>query len=132
VNWTSVTDLLKQVVWGDHRLNRTCGSRKHGKTVYDLNLVQYIYLRLYDARNDFLHGNRIGQRVLRVWQHGNADRPLITELAPVVYRTALHAYLTSRVPMETDNDLDDIILEGQQERYRDCLLQLVGPVQDDG
>lgn len=125
VNWLEVNNLIGQHVWHDSRLNERRWKARYSGRTHRLKLAQRLYRRLYDARNDFLHGNDIGGRVLDPFPHRRGQQLPIWQFAPVVYRTALYAFLQRRfpgVPTDEDEALRWAFDEGA---YEDCLLQLL-------
>lgn len=55
------------------------------------NIVGLIYKEIYDARNDFFHGNSIEKNGLYVFKQKKF--PAITRIAPIIYLMALHVFL---------------------------------------
>jgi hypothetical protein len=93
-NCGTVLDLLEEYNW----YNKTLKGRryilrrsKRGKVLRRGTLAQKIYCELNATRNDFLHGNPIDPKRLYPYQKRKA--PLITSLAPLIYKVALLAYL---------------------------------------
>lgn len=129
VQQTDVINLLGKVVWEDKRLNSLRYRAKLGKTRrIKVNLVQRLYKDLYDARNSFLHGNRVTKR--RLIPLDGKDRPLLIELAPVIYRTALMAHLDSYIPVRSTgrNDLGYWVgRHWTQTEYESRLLDVIAP-----
>lgn len=58
-------------------------------------LLERIYEDLYDARNAFLHGNRVTQSTVRF--RGQRNRLSLVELVPSLYHGALLAFLEGKV-----------------------------------
>lgn len=97
-----VLDILGSVHWSfkplNQRLYRVEVIRRRQRCRESVNIVQKLYKALYDNRNAFLHGNPI--------RHGALD-PLrrfpyqLLSLAPLLYRTALVAYLHQEVQQGT-------------------------------
>jgi hypothetical protein len=93
-NQWGVYDQLEQVKWLVRRnraRNIKCVAKKP-KTFERRQLPSWLYQQLYGARNDFLHGNPIHKRRLRL-KHTN--RGLLDFAAPL-YRLALTAFLDLR------------------------------------
>ena len=57
-------------------------------------MASWLYQHLYDCRNDFLHGNPVGQKDLLVEASGR----LISDYAAPLYRIALTAFLPLTFP----------------------------------
>lgn len=87
-----VMELLGQAHWISPRLARRVYRYKTGNTWRTgLTLTQRLCHEVYEARNAFLHGNRITQRHWRL-RSSSVATPL-RNLVPSIYRTALMAYL---------------------------------------
>ena len=90
-NIEKVTKLLKEASWCDARLRRRAYLIwiERGKTER-VNLILKLYRELYDARNDFLHGNRVVHS--RLFCFRNERRRSLIEIAPVLYKVALSCF----------------------------------------
>ena len=53
--------------------------------------VQHLYRRLYDARNDFLHGNPVNAK--KAFLGPSTRNSLSIQVAPLIYATALEVFL---------------------------------------
>lgn len=68
--------------------------------------VQHLYRRLYDARNDFLHGNPVGVKTAFL---GPATCDALSiQVAPLIYSAALDVALSAPVPRKK-RDLQELI-----------------------
>ena len=68
--------------------------------------VQHLYRRLYDARNDFLHGNPVDIKTAFL---GPSTRDALSiQVAPLIYSAALEAFLSPPEPRKKP-DLQGII-----------------------
>jgi hypothetical protein len=56
-----------------------------------VTFVGKLYKELYDARNDFLHGNPV--KVSRLFPFNDRRRPLLNLVAPLIYKVLLMCYL---------------------------------------
>lgn len=93
------------------------------------NLVQYLYKRLYDARNAFLHGNPIGEKALRPHPARATPKTTVWELAPVIYRIVLYIYLRPELEAIDWDDpfsTDGLRWELEHESYESCLRHAMG------
>ena len=104
-NFEKVKELLEKQVWSklelrDRKYTVTYAGNKH-----DVNLVVNLYWELYQARNDFLHGNPVSRE--RLFPFTNDKRPPLPHLAPLVYKTALLGFLDGFQfrPKEPEPDL---------------------------
>ncbi len=92
-DFRTVAALLRDFEWHSPRLRRrsflVVKSWKRDKM--RVNLVQNLYGELYEARNDFLHGNAV--TASRLHPFHNKRRPLLTQVAPLVYKVALSCFL---------------------------------------
>ncbi len=65
-----------------------------------VNVIQDACHLLYNARHKFLHGDKVGEKVLWPWgreERADGEQPAsIATVAPVVYRIALHAFLSRK------------------------------------
>lgn len=95
----------------------------------DRNLIQELCWRLYDARNDFLHGNPIDAATALDALPGPRGGLSLWDLAPIIFRVALYIALEPwRVPVpwgdaESTEGVRWMIEQGS---YEDCLLRLIG------
>ena len=95
---TQALDLIGVAEWRTpelrHRryvIRHRHGPLKAAGKVRRFNYVQKLVGELYRARNDFLHGNRVTSSSLFPARDG--DKPNLFYLAPLVYRTAVLAFL---------------------------------------
>jgi len=95
---TQALDLVGRAEWRTpelrHRryvIRHRHGPLKAGGKVRRFNYTQKLVGELYRARNDFLHGNRVTSSSLFPARDG--DKPNLFYLAPLVYRTAVLAFL---------------------------------------
>jgi len=110
-SFQTVVELLRAFPWHNPRLRRrlflVVKSRKRNKM--RVNLVQNLYGELYEARNDFLHGNAV--TASRLFPFRNKRRPSLTQVAPLVYKVALSCFL-EKVPYISRK-------QGQQPNWKD-------------
>jgi hypothetical protein len=91
-NLTTVLDLIGMRPLGDRRVAKPHQTRLgRSKQHRALTLPQRLYVRLYNARNRFLHGNRLSIRTFI--PRGLAEGVRLLDVAPVVYIAALDAVL---------------------------------------
>lgn len=81
------------------------GSGTKERTI-QVNLLQHACSLLYAARNAFLHGKLITERILYPWgtlagPHGEAATSVVLT-APIVYRMALRIYLARQHPLRPE------------------------------
>jgi hypothetical protein len=67
----------------------------NGKPSLRVNAIQSAYHYLYKARSAYLHGNKVRKRTMFPFKR--APKTSLVMLAPLIYRTALCAYLQKRV-----------------------------------
>lgn len=89
-SFRTVFDLLGEHPWSEPKL-RTRRYRVRWRGRLSANLSQRLYKQLYDARNQFLHGNPVAEKDLHAFQR--ADGPILIGLAPLLLRVALLASL---------------------------------------
>lgn len=73
----------------DPRLNRRHFTVRQGRGTQRVSLPLKLYDLLYQARNDFLHGNPVTARSLRISRSGR----YLLHFAPLLYRTVLANFL---------------------------------------
>lgn len=118
VNQTVVMELLSKYEWRSKDLNnRRYRARLSSKSRISVNLIERLYKQMYDARNMFLHGNQVTEKIM--YPFGNKGLLPITHLAPIVYRTGLYAFLQPKVQ---EHDFEAYMIKNQ---YNDGLLRLV-------
>ncbi len=84
-----VYSLLENVPWLDKRGSHQRYLTRIGRSRSRRNLACWIYNKIYNARNAFLHGNPVTQSTLKIQRSG---RRLIY-LAPPLYRLGLTSFL---------------------------------------
>ncbi|WP_417746708.1 hypothetical protein [Rosistilla oblonga] len=102
-NLKTVLDCLEGATWMSSKLKakRFQSKSRSGKTVRKINFCQKLYAELYQARNDFLHGNEVAHKTLFPF---NDDRLFsLPAIAILIYRAALAAYLQN-LPGSTSFD----------------------------
>ena len=96
--------LLERVPWLDKRLGHRRFQTRYRQTRTRRNLACWLYNRIYDCRNDFLHGNPVSHSKLIIRR---SNRPLIY-FAPPLYRLGLTVFLKlsdkATPPPMTDTD----------------------------
>lgn len=131
VNKWHCTRLIRRHEFSDPALRwkkcwvKTNRGRRH------MTLAQRIFLRLYDARSKFVHGDKVSVNLLL---SNHDDGPPLLSLASTIYRTALTAYLEEHWPLEPTPEPDGsslraILEHGLRENlgpYEDHLLQAIG------
>jgi len=101
ISAAKVKSRLARYPWQRRRLRRQAFIVKRLKKKPDVergNLGQAIYQQLWDARNDFLHGEPIGLGHLHVFRKRN--RHPLTAVAPILYRAALCVFLDLPYPRQ--------------------------------
>ena len=121
--------LIGQHEFSDPRL----GSKKYWVKVKQgrrhMNLAQRVFVRLYEARSKFVHGDRVSVKLLLT--PGDETPPLLS-LASTVYRVALMAYLDDHWPWKPMPEADasswrERLAQVVQERpYAEHLLNAIG------
>jgi len=120
VDVTVVMNLLEGFSWNDNRLKYRRYVAKIGRTKkYRVNLICRLYKDIYDARNTFLHGNPVTDRV--IYPFGKKSLPSLWQLAPVIYRVALMAFLERHVKRKRPGLIYPFI----ESHYEDCFLQMI-------
>jgi hypothetical protein len=87
-----VTSLLGKASWQNRRLRgHAYVMLLQGNKKVRVNLIQKLYRNLYDARNAFMHGNPVA--LSRLFAFRNNRRPLLAQIAPLIYKVALGCFL---------------------------------------
>jgi hypothetical protein len=86
----TVVDLLQQIDWQSPVLRAKRFRLRQVKQ--HIRFVERLYGEVYRARNDFLHGNRVGPDQLHPFFKRSA--PSLLDCAPLIYRVALSQFLT--------------------------------------
>ena len=104
-DFEKVKELLERHVWSSVELRDSKYSVTFRGQQHLVNLVVNLYWELYQARNDFLHGNPVSRE--RLFPFRNEKRPSLLYLAPSVYKTALLGFLDGFQfhPKEPETDL---------------------------
>lgn len=107
-------DLLGEYDWGEYRKGLSTSDRKvefgrgEARVVRQLNVAQHACHLLYRTRHKFLHGNVVDDRDIYPWGKNRGpegDPPIsIILMAPVIYRIALHAFLSRNHKPHFDHD----------------------------
>jgi hypothetical protein len=102
-NFGTVCALLESVKWLNHEL-AAAKHTIHGKKPQQKQLATWICKRVYDLRNDFLHGNDVDIAALKI--NGNP----VTDFASCLFRLALTGFLDLHfnVPTPASNDSEAI------------------------
>lgn len=139
---TKVYELLEKTPWlqrkSEYRRYRAYMTRNptRQRTAPKRNLACWIYGEIHHARNDFLHGNPITTRRLRVRR---SDRSLFQYAAPL-YRMALTGFLPlPRPPWPRNNgsttmsrtERDAFDFEMRQREIEGSLHTILAPVDSD-
>jgi len=95
-NLETVLALLDKAKWRHSRLRQRRWVIKLRGNTRRVSLIQKLYRELYDARNDFLHGNPVTPRRLHPFRRSKS--PLLTHLAPLLYKVALICFLSGIYP----------------------------------
>ena len=103
------------------KLRREINSKKKG------NLCQALLDKLYDSRNDFLHGNPFGENQIIAKVRNN--KTSLIAVAPLLYRIALAVFLNLVYPKSSSLNFNSkkfisfLLWEG----YERALLQIIDP-----
>jgi len=125
VGYKDVLKLLGQYRWGEKRLDSKVYKVHKNKNAPKGNLVQKIYRELYDARNDFFHGNPVSES--RLYPFRNKERPILPHLAPSLYWVALYVYLPQLKRRKKVEKGGLAVLEGfDRLNYIDVFLSSIG------
>lgn len=90
------------------------------------NIIGLVYNEIYNARNDFYHGNNIDENRLYIFK--KKKFPLITHIAPIIYLIALYVflkdknYLLNTTPKNSDEEIINYI---KKERIEEVFIKIV-------
>jgi hypothetical protein len=87
-NFTTVADKIEKVKWLDPALGAEAHSVVIGKKAARRPLATWVYKKIYDLRNDYLHGNNVAETSL-ILNDGKA----IIDFTACLYRLALTGFL---------------------------------------
>jgi hypothetical protein len=91
-NTEAVWNLLSKAQLQDRVLKRQRKVKFRGKTI-NKGAVEFLYWRLYEARNDFLHGNPVTPKdALYKNSRHQGKVTLLNHLAPLLFQVALLCY----------------------------------------
>lgn len=123
VNLKSVIDLLEKYIWIDKKAKRKTYNIKIQGHPQKVNISQKLYKELYDARNDFLHGNPV--RINRLYPFKNKKLTALTKLAPLIYKVVLLVFLNNLKNKPREIDPNMVYLEKmlQEEPLAKALLK---------
>jgi hypothetical protein len=93
VNLPAVVDLMESAAprWSERTLRARTYVLRYWQTTRRVTLASRLYASLYKARNEFLHGNKVGPTALFVDRKKN--RPGLPTVAPLIYEVSLLAAL---------------------------------------
>lgn len=74
------------IMFGKRYKDKVAGKKRQ------LNLLEKLYVKLYSVRHDFLHGNKISQKILKILKNEGLHNNVFYISAPL-YRIALYAFL---------------------------------------
>lgn len=101
VGWKDVVALIEATPWVSQKASTKSYTSGKPKDTASYTLASWLYLQLYNARNDFLHGNPVSGQTVQTPQGLN----LVYFAAPL-YRLALTSFLKLQfdVPAPTGGD----------------------------
>ncbi len=117
VNLTKILDFFGDIHFNTKKLNyKKYIGRKHKNE--RLNLIQKTYFEMYNARNQFLHGNPVKSSDLFPGRNSKCNS--FTVIAPVLYKCALYHFLGL---LEFDsNNLTEIVQDNLRRRDLETAL----------
>jgi len=126
-----VLNFLRKATWIKPELRHRRFKIMYRNRSERVNFVKALYWQLYNARNDFLHGNRVNARDLFVNRNPNLID--LTKVAPVLYGIALRCFFGTYQKRRKGNvikvALEKIRESSQLER---ALIALTVPTSDWG
>jgi hypothetical protein len=127
-NFGTVSGLLEKVKWLDAKLAAATHTIP-GKSPQQKQLATWICRKVYDARNDFLHGNEVDAAVL------NLNKKPVTDFAACLFRLALTSFLDLNfnvaMPSKDDTEAMGVFISQRmrfnnfQRAYENALLTAI-------
>lgn len=118
VGYKQVIEMLTKR-WADNQLDRR-RYRIHKKNSFRGCLAQKLYMNLYEARNDFLHGNPLTDEI--IYPFGNKRLSPLSTIIPTLYWMALDSYLPQIFCSRTPNSLESAFrIYFEEMPYREAL-----------
>jgi hypothetical protein len=104
---SSVLDVLEKIRHLGRRLRGRRYSIKLKNVLKKVPLPQRLYVQMYQARNDYLHGNPVGYKTILPF--GKRDRHPLTCYAPLVYRFLLFEMLDLWGTQQGEENVDAVL-----------------------
>ena len=103
------------------KLRREINSKRKG------NICQVLLDKLYNSRNDFLHGNPFGEN--QIFAKVRNNKTSLIAVAPLLYRIALAVFLDLEYPKSSSLDFNSerFISYILWENYEKALLEIIDP-----
>lgn len=116
---------LAGIRWDDPRLNArrltvTYGKKPNRQTKVRVHFIQKVCALIYEARNNFLHGEPFTKRHLEPWSERQTN---LVSLAAIVYRQALLHRLNHLFPPQPSSSPADIAAELVDNIFTDDILE---------
>jgi hypothetical protein len=101
-NFTTVADMIERVKWLDPALGSATHDVVIGKRTSQRPLATWVYKKIYDLRNDYLHGNDVEGPSLML------NKKPVIDFAACLYRLALTGFLglTFGEPLPPSDDAE--------------------------
>lgn len=91
-DFCKVSEILDKVDWHDQKLITKAHSVTHKRETSPNVLAVWIYKKIYDLRNDYLHGNDVDASSLII-----KDKKAVIDFAACLYRLALTGFLDLKI-----------------------------------
>jgi hypothetical protein len=86
-NFTTVADMIEKVRWLDPALGAAAHNIVMGRNASQRPLATWVYKKIYDLRNDYLHGNDVSGASLML------NKKAVIDFAACLYRLVLTGFL---------------------------------------
>jgi hypothetical protein len=116
-----VIDMLGSIFFCTSKLRHKRYRAKIGRNNESLTLVQKTYFEMYCARNNFLHGNSVNQKML--FPDGNSKYPALHCCAPIIYKYTLERFIGVNREFNL-SDVSDIAAYITHRRSEEALLNM--------
>ena len=132
-NFWVVSNLLDCIKWNSKKLKLKKYVVNWKRKPYKVTLASKIYWKILEARNKFLHGEKIIRQDLLLtvknYKGDNIARSLLW-FAPIIYRGALLNFLSkgqkvSRVGSSLEQFSNNLLLEMKQDNYEEALNKII-------
>lgn len=123
-NFSNVMKMLERLSWTSKELRDRRYTVRHYNKRHRVTFITKLYKDLYDARNDFVHGNPVSSR--RLFLFKDTKRSALQAAAPFIYKSALMSYLEKIPTKPSRKELEQQQVESMWDvsSLEECILSL--------